>query len=54
MWNVAQTEVIVKVDGADKDWRRDKAWIGDAIAVYDLAAIEDLRDMLGEGVWATG
>lgn len=51
VWNLAQDEAVVKVDGADKDWRRDKTWIADAIAVYDWDTIGELRELLSGPAW---
>lgn len=40
--NVTGTECVIKVAGADKEWRRGQSWIGDCIAIYD----EDNHDGL--------
>ena len=52
VWNRAQTEAVVKVDGADRDWRAGQAWIVQAINVFDWDTIETLREMLCAEAWA--
>lgn len=34
-WNVAGTEALMKVNGANKPWRTGKGWIATAVFVYD-------------------
>ena len=53
VWNLAQDEAIVKVDGADRAWRDGQAWIEEALAVYDWDFIDALRSMLSGPAWRT-
>lgn len=35
-WNVAHTEALIKINGADKTWRSGKGWFANSIGpVYD-------------------
>lgn len=42
-WNVAQTEALVKIDGGkDAAWEQGRAWLSNAIAIYDKSNRYDI------------
>lgn len=42
IWNVAGTQALIKVNGANKPWREGKLWIVNAVAVYDRDNHDDI------------
>lgn len=43
-WNVAHTHALVKVsNGADADWQKNKAWLANAVKIYDAVTIEEFK-----------
>lgn len=41
-WNAAETQAIVKMAGADAEWRQGQAWVAFAVAIYDRAEHAEL------------
>lgn len=51
-WNVAKTEALIKINGASKAWRADKAWFGNAIGpVYDRDSRYDIFQWFYTAAW---
>lgn len=34
-WNAAETQALVKVNGANKAWRNGRGWIGEIAGIFD-------------------
>ena len=51
-WNVAHTEALVKVDGGkDAAWQQNKAWLTNAIAIYDKSNRYDIFEWFYTPEW---
>lgn len=53
-WDNTSSQALVKVDGADKDWRRDKTWVNTASIVYDRDNHDLAVAMLLKADWQRG
>lgn len=49
--NVAGTEYVLKVAGADKAWRKSQDWMGDCEGVYDESDHDKLQAMMMGALW---